>query len=84
MVDTMIKFSEWCGLPEVVGAIDGRHFQIKKPTVAQEDYFYLKINGYSTNCQTVVNKSKRFFNVYVGMPYSVNKNHTKIILHCIV
>ena len=53
-------------------AIDRTHFDIKKPTIALEDYFYFKIGGYSMHCQAIIEKNKRFLDVYVGMPGSMN------------
>jgi hypothetical protein len=68
----MDDFREWCGLPAVVGAIDGTHFDIHKPHHSPEDYYYFKTGGYSMQCQAVVDKRKRFLDVYVGMPGSTN------------
>ena len=33
LVQKMNQFQEWCGLPSMVGAIDGTHFDIQKPIV---------------------------------------------------
>lgn len=68
----MVDFHDWCGLPGVVGAIDGTHFAIRKPHAAPEDYFYFKSGGYTIQCQAVVDKHKRFLDVVVGMPGSTN------------
>ena len=65
-------FQQLCGLLGIVGAIDGMHFSISKPHVAPSDYYYFKSGGYSLNCQAVVDSSKRFLDMYVGMPGSTN------------
>jgi hypothetical protein len=41
-------------MPGLVGAIDGMHIAISKPTSRAEDYYYFKSGGYSLNCQAVV------------------------------
>ena len=65
-------FQQACGLPGILGAIDGTHFPIAKPKIAPADYFYFKSGGYSMHCQAVVDSTKRFLNVTVGMPGSTN------------
>ena len=50
MIAYMVDFKELCGLPVVVGAINGIHFHIKKPLLSPEDYFYFKTNGYTVAC----------------------------------
>ena len=61
-----------CGLPAVVGAIDGTHIHISKPRVGPEDYFYFKTHGYTLNCQAVVDSRKVFLDLFLGMPGSTN------------
>lgn len=72
MRETQLKFQELCGLPGVVGAIDGMHVSISKPAVGPADYYYFKSGGYTINCQAVVDSEKRFLDLYVGMPGSTN------------
>jgi hypothetical protein len=72
LIECMSDFHDWCGLPGVVRAIDGTHFEIKKPSIAPEDYYYFKSNGFSIQCQAVVDRHKRFLDVSVGMPRSTN------------
>lgn len=43
----MEQFKEFSGLPAVVGAIDGTHIDIRKPTKSAGDYFYFKNGGYT-------------------------------------
>ena len=70
--DTQHKFLELCGLPRVVGAIDGTHIAISKPRHVPADYFYFKSGGYTLNCQAVVDSEKCFLDLYLGMPGSTN------------
>ena len=70
--ETQQKFFNLCGLPVVVGAIDGTHVPIAKPKHVPADYFYFKSGGYSLNCQAVVDSEKRFLDLYLGMPGSTN------------
>lgn len=65
-------FQQFSGLPGVVGAIDGTHFAISKPRFCPSDYYYFKSGGYSINCQAVVDSSKRFLDIFVGMPGCTN------------
>jgi hypothetical protein len=65
-------FQQLCGLPSVVGAIDGTHINISKPRYGAEDYYYFKFGGYTLNCQAVVDNNKRFMDLYLGMPGSTN------------
>lgn len=69
---TMAQFREFSGLPGVVGAIDGTHFPIRKPNTSPEDYFYFKSGGYTMQCQAVVDRSRKFIDLSVGMPGSTN------------
>jgi hypothetical protein len=72
LIQGMSDFQDWCGLPGVVGAIAGTHFQIKKPSIGAEDYYYFKSGGFSMQCQAVVDRHKRFVDLSVGMPGSTN------------
>jgi hypothetical protein len=69
---TQPDFQQLCGLPAVVGAIDGTHINISKPRHGAEDYYYFKSRGYTLNCQAVVDSNKRFLDLYLGMPGSTN------------
>ena len=72
LVATASAFQDLCGLPSVLGAIDGTHIAITKPSSGATDYYYFKSGGYSMNCQAVVDSSKRFLDLYVGMPGYTN------------
>jgi len=67
-----VRFEELCSLPGVVGAIDGVHVAIAKPSASPADYFHFKTGGYNMNCQVVVDTDKRFMDLYIGMPGSMN------------
>lgn len=68
----MEEFWDFFGLRGVVGAIDGTHFDVRRPTISPEDYFYFKSGGYTMQCQAVIDKSKRFIDLSVGMPGITN------------
>lgn len=70
--ETEAGFRNLCGLPGVLGAIDGTHFSIGKPQHGPTDYFYFKAGAYSMHCQAVVDSNKRFLDLYVGMLGSAN------------
>ena len=72
MVETEAAFHDLCGLPRVLGAIDGMHVSISKPRFGSADYFYFKSRGYSLNCQAVVDSNKRFLDLFLEMPGSTN------------
>ena len=72
LVETEGGFYDLCGLPGVVGAIDGTHVSISKPRYGSADYFYFKSGGYTLNCQAVVDSNKRFLDLFLGMPGSTN------------
>lgn len=71
-LQNMEAFKDYCGLPGIIGTIDGTHFSISKPSHFPEDYYYFKSNGYSIVCQAVVDHEKRFLDLFVGLPGSVN------------
>lgn len=71
-VESQLGFKAICGLPGVVGAIDGTHVSISKPSVGADDYYHFKSGGYTMNCQAVVDSKKRFLDLYIGMPGSTH------------
>ena len=75
LIETMQSFEQYCSLPGVVEAIDGTHFEIRKPALAPRDYYYFKTFGYSLQCQVVVDRWARFLDVPVGMPSSTHDVH---------
>jgi hypothetical protein len=69
----LFDFKNWCGMPSMMGAIDGTHILIAKPFgVYFKNYFFHKTWGYSVVAQVVVNNQKRFMDVCVGLFGSVN------------
>ena len=73
LVETQNDFFRLCGLPTVVGAIDGSHVGISKPRFGATDYYYyFKSGGYTLNCQAVVDSRKRFIDLFLGMFGSTN------------
>jgi hypothetical protein len=64
-------FENFCGLPQVAGAIDGTHIEIKAPFEYHEDYVNRK-GFHSVQLQAVVDSSMRFTDVFVGYPGSVH------------
>ena len=66
-VHVMNAFQRYYSLPSVVGAIDGTHFEIRKPSVSPEDYFFFKTSGYAIQCQVVVDVNRWFLDVLVSM-----------------
>ncbi len=73
MQAVMFDLKNWCGMPNVMGAINDTHISITKPFgVYSNDYFFHKIRGYSVVAQMVLDNQKRFMDVYVGLLGSVN------------
>jgi hypothetical protein len=69
----MFDLKNWCGMPNMMGVIDGTHISITKQFGAySEDYFFHKTRGYSVVAQSVVDNQKRFMDVYVGLLQNVN------------
>ena len=79
LLQTEQNFYDLCGLPGVMGAIDGTHVPISKPKHCPADYYYFKSGAYSLNCQAVVDSDKRFLDLYLGMPGSTNESR---VLRC--
>jgi hypothetical protein len=61
------------------GAIDGTHVSIVKPlTLFVEDYYYHKTSGLNIVAQAVVGSKKKFIDLFVGLPSSVNNSRVLI------
>jgi hypothetical protein len=72
MEDVVSNFLAFSNMPSVYGAIDCMFITISKPKVCLEDYYYYKEGAYTMVIQAVVDAQKRFTNVFVGLPGSVN------------
>jgi hypothetical protein len=69
----MCEFENWCGLPNIRGAIDETHIAIFKPfDPFAKDYYYHKSGGYCVVTQTMVDCDKQFIDLFVGFLGSVN------------
>lgn len=69
----MHEFENWCGLPNIHGAIDETHiliFKLFEPFA--KDYYYHKSGGYCVVTQTMVDCNKQFLDLFVGSLGSVN------------
>ena len=75
LLDAQLAFKRLCGLHGVVGAIDGMHVHISKPTYGPQNYFYFKFGDYSMNCQAIVDSNKKFLDLNLGMSGSTNDSH---------
>ena len=71
-LQNMVAFKDYCGLLGIIGAIDGTHFSISKPSHFAKDYYYFNSNGYSIVYPAVVDREKRFLDLFVSLPGSVN------------
>lgn len=65
------KFFIKQGIPNVLGAIDGTHVRIEKPSINARDYINRK-KYFSISLQAVVDADLRFINVYCGEPGSLH------------
>lgn len=57
--ETAEGFRNLCGLPGILGTVDGTHFSIGKPRYGAVDYFYFKSDSYMVNCQAIVDSKKK-------------------------
>jgi hypothetical protein len=82
----MMDFKNWVGVPtSMIDVIDNIHIAITKPFCAfAKHYFSHKTWNYSIVTQIMVNNQKRFIDVYVGLPRSLNGSHVsmKFRLYC--
>jgi hypothetical protein len=76
-----------CGFPSIKGAISNTHFSNSKPNgTFCENYFYHKTRRYNVVCQAIVDDQKKFTNIFVGLPRSVNdsKNFKRFVTYYFV
>jgi hypothetical protein len=72
MEDVVGEFQATSDMPSVHIAINCMHITIAKPKVCLEDYYYYKQGAYTVVLQAIVDAQKRFTDVFVGLPGSVN------------
>ena len=70
-----------CGLPGIVGAMDGSHIPIKPPDADEQSYFNRK-KSHSIVLQAVCDSNEVFTDVYAGWPGSVHDSRVLRIRHC--
>ena len=66
----MKRFKDSFSMEQIIGAIDGCHFEIKAPSVCKEDYFNRK--QFSVTMQAVADTSLKFLDITVGYPGSLH------------
>ncbi len=73
MTEVMASFKGFCGRPSIHGAIDMTqiHIQKLKGTLIG-DFFSFKSKSYNMQLQVVVHNQKKFTDIFVGMPNSMN------------
>lgn len=69
--EVKVEFESVCGFPDVVGAIDGTHIQIKAPSAHPERYYNRK-GDYSIVLQAVCQSNLVFTHVFCSFPGSVH------------
>jgi hypothetical protein len=84
----MFDSKNWCGMPNMMGVVDGTHISITKQSCAYfEKKFFHKTGGYNVVAQLVVDSQKRFMDVYVGLLQNVNDSYvltkSKLYQHAI-
>jgi hypothetical protein len=72
MEDVISNFLAFSSMLSVHGAIDCTHISIAKLKVCPEDYFYYKQGASTMVLQGVVDAQKRFTDIFIGLPGSVN------------
>lgn len=70
----MEGFKDLLGLPRIQRTIDTTEIHIQKPksNVIIANYYSLKSKGYSLQFQMIVDHKKRFIDIFVEMPRSMN------------
>nr|XP_042909557.1 putative nuclease HARBI1 [Parasteatoda tepidariorum] len=62
------KFFEKCGIPNIIGVIDGTHIYITKPNQPDWNVFLNRNNKFSMNIQIVCSDEMRLLNVVANWP----------------
>ena len=66
------QFYERHGFPRSLGAVDGTHIAIKRPSVTFSNDFVNRKGHYKLNCRAAANYSYRFSDVVIKWPGSVH------------
>ena len=67
LTDSVKRFEERLGFPQVLGAVDGTHVPIQKPEENSHNFFSYKMK-YTLNAQGVCDSSGKFIDVEVRWP----------------
>ena len=65
--ESVNMFQERLGFPQVLGAVDGTHIEINKPTEDSQSYFSYKMK-YTLNVQAVCDAKGKFLDVDIRWP----------------
>ena len=63
LVSVKLSFQELRGMPNIIGAIDGTHIQIKRPSVPNAEIYYNRKSQLTINTQVVAGADLRFYHV---------------------
>ena len=70
----MEHFKQLCGLPSVLGKIDGNHIQVEKPWCPHVVDYFNKRKVHFVQLQGIVNYKRRFIDIFVGLSGSYSDN----------
>lgn len=75
MVEVMASFKGFYSFPSIHNVIDMTQIHIQKPKgTSIGDFFFFKSKSYNMQLQ-VVDNQKKFIDIFVGMPDSMNDGH---------
>ena len=63
--ETVGQFYERHGFPQCLGAVDGTHIAIKRPSVTFSSHFVNRKGHFILNCQAAADYSYRIFDVVI-------------------
>jgi hypothetical protein len=84
LIEAMDGFKDLYGMPLVHGTtyVMQMHVQKMKAQVFVTNFYSFKSKGYNIQMQFIMDHRKRFQDVYVGIPSSVNDAQILKIFHC--